>query len=278
MLLKRDGAMCHTTSAGDFFYKNIKPIIGDFETICAQTGKIPEHDSPALRFAIRDSHFSPILLLLVDRLHEIDPDVEIEIVKPPSGVDNLKMVGNGDVDVALDIAGIRTDSSEVDYYHACGSYLACVMPEEHPFASRSVIKIADLADQPLVMFRYTRGKNSRNHNRVIYRKIYKTHSQPGDITFADSSDIAMMLAKGCRKLTVVDSKRLVGMDGFVAVPLQENCFDDNGFYVRRGGQSEQVRKLIQATADIFNEPKLIGLGGKMIPKQQFLEEHAIRLV
>jgi DNA-binding transcriptional LysR family regulator len=67
----------------------------------------------------------------------------------------------GDPDVAIGMAAPYEPSTELDYRHVFSMNWSLIAPPRHPLAKRKRVRLAELVDQPLILFE--RGSTGRQH-------------------------------------------------------------------------------------------------------------------
>lgn len=103
-----------------------------------------------LRLAAFPSACATLMPLAVATFRERHPGVELSLV-PAEPDEGLALLRAGEVDIALSIEATftppRTDAADLDAHPLLDDPMYIMLPRGHPLASRSRLKLADLADE-----------------------------------------------------------------------------------------------------------------------------------
>ncbi len=100
-----------------------------------------------------------VLIDAVRQFHAAFPQIRIRLSTRTEQEVEEQLLANTDVD--LGVAAPHEDSNELEYRHLFSMPWSLIAQPKHPLLRRRQLKIADLADQPLILFE--RGSTGRGH-------------------------------------------------------------------------------------------------------------------
>lgn len=100
-----------------------------------------------------------VLLDVIRRFHATFPQIHIQVsVRSEREIEEAL---REDPDVALGIAAPHEPSPDLDYLHLFSLTWSVITPPRHPLLTKKRVRLAELADQPLILFE--RGSTGRQH-------------------------------------------------------------------------------------------------------------------
>jgi DNA-binding transcriptional LysR family regulator len=99
------------------------------------------------------------LIGVVRRFHVASPQVHIRLSTRTEQEIESELLSNPDV--SLGILAPHEPSHELDYVHLFSMTWSLLLPRRHPLAKKRRVKLADLVDQPLILFE--RSSTGRQH-------------------------------------------------------------------------------------------------------------------
>ncbi|RQO41210.1 LysR family transcriptional regulator [Variovorax sp. KBW07] len=211
-LLERDKRRVFLTQAGRHFLERARGILQAVESAKgeAQSAASGEVGSIALGYTA-SSMLSPALPAAILRFRRLNTRVVLTL-KEMTSLDQLDAVhGRG-----LDVAVLRRPNVEIptgliveEWYQ---SPLTAIVPRDHPLSGKP-LRIADLRDEPLVMY-------PRNAGIGLYWKVQdlcaKAGFRPRMVQEArEASTIAGLVAAGVGIALVPSDTRCIQLDGVV---------------------------------------------------------------
>ncbi len=99
------------------------------------------------------------LIPVIRRFHLAHPHVRIRVVSRTEH--EIEEALLSDPDLAFGVAAPYEGSAELRYYHLFSLEWSVATPPKHPLLHRRTVGLAELADQPLILFE--RGSTGRQH-------------------------------------------------------------------------------------------------------------------
>lgn len=100
-----------------------------------------------------------VLIDAVRRFHHKFPDIRVRLsTRSEQAIEETLL---GDPDVALGIAAPYELPAELEYRHLFSMGWSFVAPPKHPLLAKKNLRLADLAEEPLILFE--RGSTGRRH-------------------------------------------------------------------------------------------------------------------
>lgn len=140
---------------------------------------------------------STIVASAISRFHHDHPRVQFDL-KALSTRNVLELVANNQVDVG--VIDVPESGPEMDVTELCRAAIGCVMPADHPLATRARITPEDIADQTLITFA------EDTHTGWSVREAMRKRRQPSRIVFTVNHTLsAYTLAQSGSGVALVDS-------------------------------------------------------------------------
>ena len=100
-----------------------------------------------------------VLIDVIRRFHAAYPQTQIRV--SVRNEQEIEAALRADPDVALGIAAPHDPSPDLDYLHLFSLSWKAIAPPRHPLLRKKRVRLADLVDQPLILFE--RGSTGRQH-------------------------------------------------------------------------------------------------------------------
>jgi DNA-binding transcriptional LysR family regulator len=147
-LLNRTTRAVTLTRAGLGFLDDAKAILARTEDAARSAREIADGGGMTLRIGAIDAASASFLPLALRTLRETHPAVDIRLTETMTAP-QLQMLRSGRLDLAL-IRPPQT-TSEFPFEPLREERLVALLPDGHPLAASPIVRIADLADQPIVI-------------------------------------------------------------------------------------------------------------------------------
>ena len=235
-LFMRDGRAIKLTDAGRVFLDQARTTLADVERGIA----LAKHAAAGDVGHLTIGHNGPAELLafptIVPDFKSKYPDIRLsfENLRTPQQIERLR---RGELDLAFVWLPIPAD--EFDVLELMRVPLGVVLPLDHPLAQASILSIADLSGEPLVLF-------SRGRDPESFRQIEELFLQVGATLnvvyeFELLLSVINFVAMGSGLSLLPDYHRRIPMPGVVYRPLRPPLFMKTLAVVKqsgRGGVSE----------------------------------------
>ncbi len=99
------------------------------------------------------------LIDVVRRFHAAEPSIRIRLSARTE--EEIDAAVRGDPQITLGVAAPYEVSTELEYRHLFSMEWSLITPQRHPLLTKSRLRLADLAGQPLIA--YERGSTGRSH-------------------------------------------------------------------------------------------------------------------
>lgn len=138
------------TSEGAALLPWARHVLDDVEDLAAEARSLVDMTTGRLSVGATPSLSTAVLPELLLSFHRNHPGVTLEIAEAGSRV-LVPHVLAGDIDVALVV--LPVDDERLDSTELFTESLVVALAENHPLASRRALRLADLNNTPMVMFR-----------------------------------------------------------------------------------------------------------------------------
>lgn len=143
-LLVRKSSGVSLTHAGKKFYSDIKPILTDLETLCAQCQKLAGSDS-VIKIGT-PAHPRLILEKVFQEFTRQYPDIKIEIMfLETSSKLNFNYIHDGTIDISETVLTPGTKLDGLGHTKLADLHYHCLFRDDHPLARENKISLPDLA-------------------------------------------------------------------------------------------------------------------------------------
>ena len=125
-------------------------VLDDIEDLAAEARSLVDMTTGRLSVGATPSLSTAVLPEILTSFHRSHPGVTLEIAEAGSRV-LVPRVAAGDIDVALVV--LPVDDERLSSTELFTESLVVALADSHPLASRRTLRIADLNNTPMVMFR-----------------------------------------------------------------------------------------------------------------------------
>jgi LysR family transcriptional regulator, transcription activator of glutamate synthase operon len=148
-LFDRNSRMVYPTQAGEKFISHVRILLANLEfakqDLQAYIGLL----KGTLRIGVIASLGRIDYAGMLANFYKKYPGLNFEIVQDGT-YRLLEKIGTGELDVAFVAMPVVSDYSEIDFYHLAYDDYILVIPEEHRFASRKSIDLAEASDEKFI--------------------------------------------------------------------------------------------------------------------------------
>ena len=138
------------TNAGQLLLRDAYALVTDAEAAAREVRRAGRGEVGRLRIGYSYGGLYEVVLCLLRRLREKWPDANLVIQQLPER-EQIPALRTGRVDVVLGRTTERLDG-EVIMHHLRDERLIAILPADHPLAGHETVTLADLRDEPFVMF------------------------------------------------------------------------------------------------------------------------------
>jgi len=146
-LFVRNRREVRLTEAGTVFLRESRSLLEQFRTAVNVTIRAGHTHVGTLRIGVATSGLMSVMPRLLDLLRAGFPEVEVRISDMQSD-DQVSAIAQGALDIG--IVHVRPERMDLARHPVVSEPLALVLPEGHAQAGRPDLKLADLADEPMV--------------------------------------------------------------------------------------------------------------------------------
>ncbi|RVT84250.1 LysR family transcriptional regulator [Rhodobacteraceae bacterium CCMM004] len=214
-LFERTTRRVSLTESGIRFLEYCETILKTLEEGVSHARAASSEEGGRLRVGAIQIAASYILPQALRRFRERYPAVIVEIFGVTTGV-QLRMLEAGDLDVAL----VRPASIPGSFVAEviCEEGLCAVIHEDHPLCQKSELKLADLHQQPMVLFSDKVGTDYSNALRAAFRRHAVSPNIVGE--FSDTIGGLCLVASGLGIAVLPEASRSSAYPGVVYRPIE----------------------------------------------------------
>jgi DNA-binding transcriptional LysR family regulator len=161
-LLERTNRIVRLTDAGAVFLEEARRVVRQAEWATQAARRAAAGLTGRLRIGFVPHAAREVLPLILRKFRESNPEVELELKEGLTGSQIVALL-NGEADVGFVIPPIK-DSSDLQMRVLWRQSLVAVLPSDHRLADARTVSLADLADEPWVLFPARGGQGL--HERV----------------------------------------------------------------------------------------------------------------
>ena len=218
-LFERSSGGVALTATGHALLDSMRPVLADFDARFSEVRKLARGQSSQLRIGYIASAAQEYLNPALAKLRRAHPEVKVKLLDLSPG-EQIEALRKGEIDVAL--MGHAGSSFDKEFYvkRLVAFSIIAALPQNHPLAAKSTIKLADLSQEHFV------GANERDlpgHNRWITQICRKAGFRARFVEDAESLSHGLSLAvtEGAVALIPEYAKK-TGAPGMAFVPLKES--------------------------------------------------------
>ncbi len=221
-LIERTTRVTRLTEPGKVFLKQTKDLIANLEHAMSLAQRVQSGFAGELRVAFNDFAISGQLPEIVRRFRADHADVEVNLIDLTTP-EALGQVLDGTLDVAFHMNFAfhtgQHSQSVLDWVVVRDERLVCVLPAVHPLARARRIALADLANEPFIMGRWS---NWSIFHTLIGDFCGAHGFTPRIIQEAEHSDGIMgLVAAGMGVTLYVHNDGIDALKGIAVRPLRE---------------------------------------------------------
>jgi LysR family transcriptional regulator, benzoate and cis,cis-muconate-responsive activator of ben and cat genes len=160
-LLNRTRRGVEITAAGRLLLERIEPLLRGLAAIPADLAALAGGQSGHLRVAFTGLAMATVLPRILREFHQKHPGIRLELTESPTSV-QLTALQAGDIACGFFHPDAPTPNLRTRLL--LRERNGVLLPASHPLASRSTLRLHELADTPFVLF-------PRSHNAGFYDRI-----------------------------------------------------------------------------------------------------------
>ncbi len=231
------------TPIGMSFYRDAKDIVLNSQIIVE---RLRRHNInyDTIRIGLSNhiilSYLSPILKRLHNQYPEVKPNIQIL---------NYKTIFSLFMEEKLDLLFYykenTTIKADISFIELQKDRFVCLMPNDHPLASRKTIAIKDLQNYPIIM----RNPLDATLSTAAIQKTISEHHSSENLLFCDCIEIAHSLVLAGIGISIIPSILSVASPDFTTVPLDDKTILSFGVFYRKKNSNpilKNILRLIQA--------------------------------
>lgn len=230
------------TPAGMFFYKDAKDIVLKSQ-IAIDRAQRHHVISDTVRIGLSNHivlfYLTPVLKQFHDSYPDIRPDMQVLNYKAI-----LNLFSENKLDVLFYYKENMTPKSGTDFLELEKDKFVCLIPADHPLASRECVSISDLADEPIIA---CNPLNAPLSTASFQQKLTEQHSAD-KVLYCDSIEIAHSMVAAGMGISVLPGILCLKSPKFAAVPIDdETTLSFGAFYHKRNTNTalDKFLKLIK---------------------------------
>lgn len=242
-LFERRRGLLVPNERGVRFYQEIDRIFSGLNQINRAVDSLRREEQGQLVIGCLPGLSGHFICSVIAAFKARHPDVFISL-QARSSQFIVEWMRAGHVDVGV-ITG-RAEDTHIESTSILRQPLTCFLPRDHPLAARTVLTMADIADQPIISFM------QGSYTRLLQDKLFESHRvQPHVVVEATTSpNVCEMVALGLG-IALSHPFHAVGMADRIAIRpfAPENIVDYQLCRLRHG----RNRRLVSAFVDCVHE-------------------------
>jgi DNA-binding transcriptional LysR family regulator len=149
---------------GDILTSAGRKLLPQAHRLLEELGGLAEsahHEPPLREVHVASSQYLSTYVLIdaIRRFHHVEPKVRVWLsVRTERDIEQALLTNP---DLAFGVAAPYEPSPELAYQHLFSMAWSVIAPRKHPLTRRKELRLADLQDQPLILFE--RGSTGRQH-------------------------------------------------------------------------------------------------------------------
>lgn len=185
-LIERGNRVFGLTAAGETFYSEATTIIDSLEALVRKTQRTDSGKTGKLRLTVFESSM-PYIFGQVRDFKRQHPEMDFE-VDANVGEEIVKSIISGDTDVGLIFAFDAPEKEVLKTLPLGRDELCIVVSENHPFAERSSIQLADIREERVLLLKQN---NIAGGNEMIARIENAIDPIPGKVICEGVDDMVL---------------------------------------------------------------------------------------
>ena len=235
------------TAAGERFLDRARQIVASVEDAVTEAGRVAEGRLGSVAIGFTGAATYDLLPSLARVLRAELPGIELDLKGEMLTPDQVTALLDGTLDLGFLRPPVR--SPDIDVRVLRREPLIAVLPESHPLAGRSKVKLADLRDEPFITY--------PSHNRsVVFEAVIDACQQSGFTPVVghevgETSTLVSFVAAGLGVALVPASVQHLRITGACYLPLAGNTREvELALATRLKESSAQVIR-VRARAESF---------------------------
>lgn len=245
-LLERDNKGITITEEGEVFLKYAEKILQDIQHLVAVMTDLQPSTKKLLKVAFPSTVGSWLWRELLYGFSEKYIDIELDITDCGT-LDIIKLLKNQDVDIGYGVIELVVDE-DIECRTIRDGELKIILPTTHPFAQMSLVPIAMLENQLVIMY----NKGSTYTEKLLLENMEKLDIKPKIHYVKEQSSVFNMVLQECGIAVVLDD--------------QVSIIKDNQQMVSRGF----VEPILFETGLLWNKNKFLSSSTRKF--QKFVED------
>lgn len=169
-LFHRQGKGIELTDAGRIMYQQAQHMVEAFDRVSAELGDLMNLKRGHLRIGLPPMIGSSFFPVVIGQFHRKYPQITIHLIE--DGAKKVESdVASGETDIG--VAVLPVDEEVFHYYSFVEENLRLLVHPSHRLAQRDKVSLAELAEEPFVLFR----EDFTLHDRII-RECVKAGFDP----------------------------------------------------------------------------------------------------
>ena len=149
-LIERTSKSFRLTDAGEMLYAQANALLERYQDLFRTIDDVKQSKVGQVRISspgvLLDMYFPPLLT----RFRQENPGIDISIVEEGSKL-TAQSVMSGDVDIGLVMLPVQS-MDQMEVIPVVSDEVCLLLRQDHPFASRSVIRICELRDMDIITY------------------------------------------------------------------------------------------------------------------------------
>ena len=190
-LFERNKRNVTLTNSGKQFYQDAKKILEQLELSINRVQRIDEGFDGTLHIGFQGIHEKEIIPKILRRLKEEYPNIDIMLTQ--DSLNNLsEKLLQQTVDVIFSIGNEKITSKNICQQVISQEPICAVLPIDHPFAGKKIVKRAWFANDPVI---FVKRENSASTFEAMMKDCKKANFVPNIVTYTANIESALMLVE-----------------------------------------------------------------------------------
>jgi DNA-binding transcriptional LysR family regulator len=244
-LFRRTTRKVELTAAGERFLQRARSILAAVDDAVAEAGQVADGMLGRIAIGFTGSATYDLLPSLVRVLRADLPGIELDIHGEMLTPDQVAALTDGSLDLGLLRPPVRSPAVKVQVLRR--EPLIAVLPEHHPLAARSRVRLSDLRDDPFITY-------PSHHRSVVYEAVIDACQRAGFIPasvheVAETSTLVSFVAAGLGVALVPSSVQHLRITGATYLPLAGTTSEVELALAVREGEASPLIARVRARAE-----------------------------
>lgn len=155
------------TKAGDLFYSYAKEILRLNDEAHVQLANLRANTQKHITIGATTLYGQYVMPKLSESWRQTHPDLWL-LLQQGRSQEMLNQLNHGDIDALIASSYLHYDPSQFNAHPMRPDQLVLIVPNQHPFANRPTVSVAELADHPFII---------KDEAGRLYQHILKTIQQ-----------------------------------------------------------------------------------------------------